>query len=58
MAFNFDQEILDIYNITMCPTKPRFSVGDIVYCKFKIIMKFKIICFCIFLIKTYCRLYW
>ena len=33
MTFNFDQEILDIYNITMSPTKPKFSVGDIVYCK-------------------------
>ena len=33
MDFNFDQTILDIYNITMNPTKPRFKVGDIVYCK-------------------------
>ena len=33
MAFNFDQEILNMYTITMNPTKPRFKVGDIVYCK-------------------------
>lgn len=33
MAFNFDEEILNTYNITMNPTKPRFKVGDIVYCK-------------------------
>ena len=33
MDFNFDQTILDIYNITMNPTKPRYKVGDVVYCK-------------------------
>ena len=26
-------KILNTYNITMNPTKPRFKVGDIVYCK-------------------------